>query len=301
MDVFKLRINDTGSISITRENFELQTKQQPPWYQSLDGKKESHLAICPACDNTITITGLHSSNTEIDEKTGKIQHKESRSPHGRHYLYKQLDNLGVLDREAYENCPYSGKATLSPRRRHSARSPIPSRVLAIMEEDFDRVFYLLKKSIGINFSYRTAKEMLTRYKQAEGWKYAGATVMNIPWIFGYFSRSTSLLYQSIGNKNMREAIQQHYPSATFTGEQFKLERTTQYINPCLHFENHTRKTINEHLEESIDLVVTDDNRNDLYRETIKFDPLHFVNLVNSSDTKNRSESYIELGRSTLQN
>ena len=59
MDVFKLRINDTGSISITRRSVEPQTKQQPPWHQSLDSKKESHRVVCPACDNTITITGLH--------------------------------------------------------------------------------------------------------------------------------------------------------------------------------------------------------------------------------------------------
>ncbi len=72
MDVFKLRLrlrlrlrlSDIHGITISRETFEHETKQQAPWYQSLDGRSESHLAICPACDNTISIIGLHSSDTE---------------------------------------------------------------------------------------------------------------------------------------------------------------------------------------------------------------------------------------------
>ncbi|MFA0079759.1 hypothetical protein AB4427_16740 [Vibrio artabrorum] len=296
MDVFKLKVNDVNSISISRENFEHHTKQQPPWYQSLDGRKESHLAVCPACDNTISIVGLHSGDTEVNEETGNIQPKSNRPPHGRHYLFKQLGDLGVLDREAYEHCPYSGKQKLSPGSKHSTQSPIPSKVLAIIETDFDRVLYLLKKSTGIQISYSRAKEMLTRYKQAEGWKYAGATVMNIPWIFGYFSRSTSLMYQSITNKNVREAIQAHYPSAQFTGEYFNLQRTTQHINPCFCFVKHTRKTINEHLEESLDLVLSDDNGHEFYREAITFDPIHFVNLINSTKTTYRDNKLIDLGK-----
>ncbi|OCH65476.1 hypothetical protein A6E00_13485 [Vibrio diabolicus] len=105
MDVFKLRVSDIHGIMISRENFEHETKQQAPWYQSLDGIKESHLAVCPVCDNTITIVGLHSSDTEVNKETGEVQTKEKSTPHGRHYLYKQLDGLGILDREAYENCP----------------------------------------------------------------------------------------------------------------------------------------------------------------------------------------------------
>lgn len=298
MDVFKLKVNDANSIAISRENFEHHTKQQPPWYQSLDGRNESHLAVCPACDNTISIIGLHSSDTEVNEETGDIQPKDNRPPHGRHYLFKQLDNLGILDREAYENCPYSGKKKLSPGSKHSTKSPIPSKVLAIIETDFDRVLYLLTKSTGIQISHSKAKEMLTRYKQAEGWKYAGATVMNIPWIFGYFSRSTSLMYQSITNKSIREAIQAHYPNAQFAGKYFKLERApkSQYIDPYFCFEKHTRKTVDEHLEESLDLVLSDDNGHEFYRETITFDPIHFVNLINSTKTTYRDKKLIELGK-----
>ncbi|EIA0806474.1 hypothetical protein K6327_004044 [Vibrio vulnificus] len=77
MDVFKLRLSDIHGITISRETFEHETKQQAPWYQSLDGRNESHLAICPACDNTISIIGLHSSDTEVNEETGEIQAKEA--------------------------------------------------------------------------------------------------------------------------------------------------------------------------------------------------------------------------------
>lgn len=296
MDVFKLRKSDTHAFIITRENFEYHTKQQPPWYQSLDGRTESHLAVCPACDNTISIIGLHASDTELDEETDTIGTKKSRPPHGRHYLFKQLDNLGVLDREAYENCPYAGKSTLSINKKHSAKSHIPSAILSILSTDFDRVIYLLTTSIGIGISNKEAASMATRYRQAEGWKYAGATTMNIPWIFGYFSRSTPLMFKSIKREALRAAIQAHYPGARFEGEYFRLERTGSYMNPCFCFEKHTRKTVDEHLIETIDLVLSDDQGAEFYREPITFDPQHFTALIHSNKANYRSQKLIEFGR-----
>ncbi len=76
MDVFKLRVSDIHGIMISRENFE---------------HEKLHLAVCPVCDNTITIVGLHSSDTEVNKENGEVQ-----TSHGRHYLYKQLDSLGIL-------------------------------------------------------------------------------------------------------------------------------------------------------------------------------------------------------------
>ncbi|WP_322805393.1 hypothetical protein SO574_23450 (plasmid) [Vibrio alfacsensis] len=300
MDVFKLRVSDIHGITISRETFEHETKQQAPWYQSLDGRNESHLAVCPACDNTISIIGLHSSDTEINEETGEIQAKKSTPAHGRHYLYKQLDGLGILDREAYENCPYSQNTKLSPTKIHSDRSRIPSKVLTLLSTDFDRVVHLLSKSIGIGISNNQAMEMATRYKQSEGWKYAGATVMNIPWIFGYFSRSTTLMFKSISNEKIRDAVQQHYPCAKFEGKYNTLKRTTKHINPCFCFEKHTRKTVNEHLIETIDLVLSDDDGIEFYREAIEFDPAYFANLINKKEATYRNEVLIEFGKSHFQ-
>ncbi|OCH65477.1 hypothetical protein A6E00_13490 [Vibrio diabolicus] len=136
--------------------------------------------------------------------------------------------------------------------------------------------------------------MAARYKRAEGWKYAGATVTNIPWIFGYFSRSTELKGKSISNENIRKAIQQRYPSAKFEGKYHTLKQTTKPINPCFCFENHTRKTANEHLEEAIDLVISDDDGIEFYRENIPFDPMPFVNLINKKDGV-RKEQLIKFG------
>lgn len=298
MDVFKLRVSDKKSILITRKNFEYHTKEQHPWYQSLDGKKESHLAVCPACDNTITIIGLHASNTEIDEETGEVSIKKYRPPHGRHYLFRSLEGLGTLDREEYEHCPYSGKSKLSIGSQHSKKSTAPSRILQIISSDFDRIVYLFERSTGISLSLSEATKMLLRYKQSEGWKYAGSTVMNIPWMFAYFSRSTSLMFKQIKNEPLRDAVTRRYPSATFTGKHFKLEPDGEFIRPCFCFMDHKRQVKDEHLEETIDLVVSDEKDNqEFYRETIKFDPLHFDNLLQSKETKYRKEKLITVGKS----
>lgn len=294
MDVFKLRLSDSNCIEITRKNFEKETKQQEPWYQSLNGKDESHLAICPACDNTITIIGLHANETQLNSETGEIQTKEDCKPHGRHYLYKQLDNLGILDREAYQHCPYSGKRKLTKGSKHSNRSKVPSRIRHILSENLDRVWFMLSKSIGIYMSYNQFEDMVIRYNRAEGWRYAGATVMNIPWIFGYFSRSTSLRYKSIRNENIRAAIAKEYPDAIFESKYFNLNSKERAINPCFCFENHTRNVTNEHLDETIDLVITNDDGNEIYRQVIEFEHQYFINVINKKDTL-RNEYIISMG------
>ncbi|HFQ5547776.1 TPA: hypothetical protein ACGUOU_004597, partial [Vibrio vulnificus] len=124
--------------------------------------------------------------------------------------------------------------------------------------------------------------------------------MNIPWIFGYFSRSTTLMFKSISNEKIRDAVQQHYPSAKFEGKYNTLKRTTKHINPCFCFENHTRKTVNEHLEETIDLVLSDDDGIEFYREVITFDPSHFVNLINKKEATYRNEILLVFGKNSFQ-
>ncbi|CDT38365.1 conserved hypothetical protein [Vibrio coralliirubri] len=61
--------------------------------------------------------------------------------------------------------------------------------------------------------------------------------------------------------------------------------------------SHKRQVKDEHLEETIDLVVSDEkDSQEFYRETITFDPLHFDNLLQSKKTKYRNEKLIEVGK-----
>lgn len=148
MDVFKLSVSDKHGILITRKNFEHHTRERAPWYPSLNGNRESHLAVCPACNNTITIVGLHSKETEIDKETGEVTSKQEAPPHGRHYLHRALPGLGILDREEYENCPYSGKPTLNPSSQRGTKSPIPTQIQKVLASDFDRVVYFFFTNNG---------------------------------------------------------------------------------------------------------------------------------------------------------
>jgi len=69
------------------------------------------------------------------------------------------------------------------------------------------------------------------------------------------------------------------------------------ILPC---EKHTRKTVNEHLIETIDLVLSDDNGIEFYREAITFDPTHFVNLINKKEATYRNENLLVFGKNSFQ-
>ena len=88
MDTYKLRPKWTKINTISKENFEKDTGKLEPYYQV---DRDSQYAVCPACDNPISIIGLYNPNTKI-------------RPYGKHYP-KTVEKLAVYDRYRYEACP----------------------------------------------------------------------------------------------------------------------------------------------------------------------------------------------------
>ena len=69
MDTYKLRPKWTKINTISKENFEKDTGKLEPYYQV---DRDSQYAVCPACDNPISIIGLYNPNTKSDHMVNTI-------------------------------------------------------------------------------------------------------------------------------------------------------------------------------------------------------------------------------------
>ena len=205
MKIFKLRTTDFGFKKIERKIFEEETQKSAPWYQE-DGKKQ--FALCPACLNPIQIIGLYNDKDY-----------ESNPPYGKH-TDKGVAKVGNFDLNKLVYCPLRSK-----NKRAWQKSDLKDRVddecraiLTCMVEKFDRVVYLLRKTSGISFSKKLCEKFLTEYKIKEGYRYAGAHLLNIPWMLAYIPMSKSLYKQFIVDEDIKRAILNLEPNAVISDE-----------------------------------------------------------------------------------
>lgn len=92
MDTYKLEPKSTKIKKISKETFEKDTGKLKPYYQE---GKDSQYAVCPVCDNPISIIGLYNP-------------KAKTKPYGKHYP-RDVENLAVYDSHKYETCPYASR------------------------------------------------------------------------------------------------------------------------------------------------------------------------------------------------
>ncbi|KAB7693134.1 MULTISPECIES: hypothetical protein [Plesiomonas] len=286
MDVFKLRHTDIGDIPLTRNNFEHHTQRKMPWFVIEEGEQRQ-FAVCPSCDNTIQIIRLY------DNK---------QKPYGKHYMSRRKNGLGIYSIENYERCPYAARNRVQRPEKTSRRqeSELTLKIKELLIENFDRVIYLLEKQLEMRFSKKLVIEMINDFIAAKGWRYDGATLQNIPWIFAYFSRSQSLFGRYVASKPLQEAISQHYPNAVW--DRNYLKSKSGYISPRFCFLHHQRRVVDHHLEESIIFSVSDDQQQIIFEKTLPIEGCYFSNLVSlSHDRGYRNWELVDLAKDFFRN
>ena len=154
MDVFKITPGYQEIHKISEATFTEETKLVPPYKEG-----NSYRAVCPECDNPIILVGLFKPTPE-----------SGRKPYGRHHK-GSISELAVYREDEYENCIYANPSWKKSKVKRSANSEAGKVLLRIMREQFDRIVYILEKSIEIKISKSFAEKMLTCYLDAEGWLY----------------------------------------------------------------------------------------------------------------------------------
>lgn len=290
MDIYKLRATDREFKRLTLENFESDTERRPPWYPEIkpeqpDRWKDVQYAVCPACNNPITIVGLYRS-------------LKDRSPFGRH-SESSAHGVALLNVETREYCPlYNPNKTRSKESVKRTIDELAASILRILIEEFDRVVYLLRKSTGINYSQNLLRQMLTDYRGMRGHCYYGATLINIPWMFAYMTNSKSLYMQYLTNEDLITAIKEKCKDLTVTesGQVIKRQGVIKFypLNFCF---IHHKTSYEESFTEMMSLVVSSDEKT-IYQKRVLFDHDHFQNIKNW-DGYERNQIQIDLAREVL--
>lgn len=293
MNVYKLKTTDWEPKLIDRTKFENETALRLPYYRRNSVGEESIFAVCPACNNPIQLIGLYPKKAE-----------QSRAPFGRHVPHG-VDGIASYNQEAYNFCPYASPQRYDSEAKKHPESGIAKYILHVLREQFDRIIYLLSQEIGIVISDKLAQAMLEKYLGAEGYLYVGATLLNIPWMLVYRSGSHSL-YGRIIHKNseLEAALRQHANNALINEHGQLVQQKGQYLNIGFCFVGHQAKITEMNLEESVELLVTQESNSkikEVFRKKLVLNSAHFQALANLPvDHPNRKMTLVEIARRLIQ-
>jgi hypothetical protein len=254
----KARVEEIEDFPITIQEIEARALKDMPWYQADDKGKETHYAVCPACDNPVQIIGLY----KLPE------------PYARHHN-KTVKKLAVFNAEALENCPlYLPRARPVKNARRKSIKGIPLKILTRLISEFGVIAAFLKDAMGISYSKALLEKMLETYKAERGYLYTGASLINIPWIFAYMSDSQSLYGQFIKNPGLLNAIRKEIPQAQITADgQIKSKDQggkPQFFSLKICFLHHKTDFADNTLNEKMTMVVSTGQSRIIYEEKIVF-------------------------------
>lgn len=278
MDKFKLHAGDFPSYSVNKDIFDRQTQCKPPYYQKGADGKMRHYAVCPACDNPTQIVGLIRT------------HHYQKKPYAKHYHEPIIDRgkaLGRFSKARYEWCPYSkhSKKTLSQSDK-VPMSDYARDILNHITTYYDRIVYFIGKTLGVVIPDDQAEKMLEEYLAAEGYLYAGATLMNIPWMVAYMAAAKSLLDVRLYDADSKLAhMLTDHVNEIFLNEKRYVKRRpgTDYILLTHTLLEHKRSCPDHTLTESLTWMVTLEKHfkeSTVYETHIEFDYDGYQRLLN---------------------
>lgn len=291
MDVYKLQTTEWAFKKVERSQFELDTGMDWPYYRPNVKGTMSQFAVCPICCNPIQIIHLYPDKAD-----------DLRPPYGKHIKH-DLEGLATYSQESYDACPYANPTRHdSNARRHE--STISSGILYILQEQYDRVIYLLSKDTGISISDRLAEAMLEQYIANKGHTFVYSTPMNIPWMLAYRGGKHGLFGRKIADELLRESILKHEPHAYFNERNQLMNLDGHNVSVSFCFVNYSSKLEDNALNESMDIYVTQRVAGELdviYRRKLIFDHDYFQNLTHLPvDHPSRRMNLVEIARKLIQ-
>lgn len=276
--VFRLKAEISGEHTLSREVFESLTLKHFPWHQPKDNHLKgagegNYYAVCPACTNPVQILGLYRPLPQTPH------------PYARH-TGERIPGFEFFDGDAHQSCPYIVKHKPGCRDLKANIEGLPTRILEVLLNHFDRVIYTLEQDTGVRISPNLARAMLCSYLDGKGYLYVGATIQNIPWTFAYMANAHSLYRQTIhNNEAMKDAIRKRHPVAGLT-DSGELGKGTAYYRILWSFILHTI-TAGDTLEETMKMVLADDRQRRIYTQEIRFDHNRFERLLNTPPERAR--------------
>lgn len=291
MDVLKTRPGIHESISINEKNFTEKTKKQKPYYIRKEKNKIRCHAVCPLCDNPIQIIGLYKK-----EEESKVR------PYGRHYK-GNIYGLARYDQISYENCPYSDPNHPNGNVRRPPADPTAQALYQIMRDEFDKMIYVLGKSLGMHIAIGFADKLLRSWKANEGWRYYESTYANLPYMLLYAEPAYSMFGRILPKDG------EIHQELLCSGKNFVFEENRKdyvkikqkegkFLDATFLLEDHQYVQYGEHLTETYQMKIIEGN-DTIYEKTIEVEENSLKKLsVNWRDTK-RNHKLRELAQNVL--
>ena len=190
MKEIKFTTNYEQVLSFSDKDFKMKYEERigdNPCYTQIVNGETKHLALCPRCNNPVTILGIYK---KIDV-----------APHARHTNGVNIPNVAQYDEYKYLNCPYhKKKANYVKEYVPETEEPQRRELYKIAKEHYDKAIYLIQKETGIYITYAMAEMLAENYATMRVYNYIDATVYNIPW-FLLYSFSGFPLYHMVIKKN----------------------------------------------------------------------------------------------------
>lgn len=222
------------------------------------------------------------------------------------HVPKSILGLATYRDAAYHNCPLAAKNRIhvdKNTRKIDDADDVSRKILATLEEHFDRVIYVLQKSIGIIISQKLAENLLDDYLAEEGYRYKYASLLNIPWMFAYMSTSKSIVGRIIRDEDMKKAILANVQHADFSGEQL-VRKGKEFLQVNMYFTGHTIQPKERTVEESMRMMISVPGKEKptvIYEKRIVFDFEEFQYLLEIPEGKGlRRQEFLDAARKKLE-
>lgn len=265
--------------------YEERIGNNPGYTQTINGVRK-HLALCPLCNNPVTILGIYK--------------KINETPHARHdATISEIPYVTVFDKYKLERCPYY-KRNADYVKEYVPETEEPQRreLYRIAKENYDKAIYLLQKQIGIHMSKQMIEKLAENYVMERAYNYIDATIYNIPWYLIYCFPGF-LLYRLLIKKGCKL-----YKCLKHLGFSLENSKNKEYVfvkdnNGYLLKVTNYRYSVNkeEKINEWVDFsIVAPDNSVEntlLYKPVDRFsiqtDSYYFNNLINFTKWNKRQE------------
>lgn len=268
-------------IIITKESFEVHTKNKFPYEQITNKGSLSQYGICPSCLNPIQLIG--------------VSHEIKVSPHGKH-TGKTIKGLPNWKYQRYVYCPYAKHSEYVEPNEHDLIPDIDENVIELYEllrEQFDKAVYVIQKTFRIRCSKNFWRKVLQKYVNTYVYCYPWLTESNLPYILALrgMQQESCLGQRFEVDSEVFQAISKH-PCAAWADvkdEGYKmLQNNGNYLKLVFRLTNHQQKAVEgKELKESLIFCIDDNiSLKTVYEKKIEFDETYFTNILNSEKGKN---------------
>ena len=271
--------------------------KEAPWVQKDEHDKIRYFAICPYCNNPITLVGYETRNNL------------SPKPYMKHYPHS-VRKLAEYNEGNYNKCILASKNLSSfgnTDKKRVQTDDISIGILNTVKTQLDRIFYILTQDTGIHFSKKLKKEMFKDYMAADGYNYSSSYVNNLPWTFANVIRAQNLIYQFIDE---RSPLGQALAKCNDISLQ-KVENLSPFLSPfikqitpkntflLLKFEFRRLRIDKESGEQSICFRAYKkgkeiDKIDLLYEETIQINLTRFPKLIQKERDEKKEDDWLKL-------